>query len=405
MNFKKLIKLIGPFIVSIILTVVIVYTFYIYFCIQYAVNMEHSLKIKLNKNDGIFSICVESKCYEIYDGKRIYAFDKLKKEKINDANPNYISQGPILFTYKDILFKNNLSVLIPLYVNETYNTIYFITDISKFIPSFVLLYFLLIIFFNIPLSIIFHLLIKYKKELNYVELSKNKSFLQFDNLMFYIENLNHEVKSPLFVLARKLKELSNRTEKNEKNEKNFEIMFNSIEQIDAVMQRTSEVKHINTESEDKTIFDVIESTIATIKILRSDNINSDTNIILKQYYLDQDYMNNGMFLNILTNQIKNSIEAYADLITTDFVNIKNNKLTFTITDNGNGIAKEHRSLIFKKGFTTKNTNDKNRGSGLSINKFILESANGSIKLNNIKKGAQFEISVMVKTIDMETTST
>lgn len=364
--------------------------------------MESQLKSCINRQSkgtlDVRNLCDGMKSGGVYQGNIICQFDAI----LNDVVCKSVEQttlSPVLIEYKTLSIRKDLSIFIRINPSlkeiKTVEPIYFSVGVSKYFKPFLLVYLCLVLILNSTTGLIIHIMLNRERMLAGVELSKDKTSLQFDNLMFYIENLNHEVNSPLFILSRKLKELRNKTEGNEKN---FEIIFNSIEQISAVMQRTKDVKKINRDSSDRTIFDLIESTILTIGVMRSETITCHTDSKLDKFVLNQKFISNGTFINILTNHIKNSIEAYADTISSKFINEQQDQITFTFTDDGNGIVEENRDKIFEKGFSTKGDN-MIRGSGLSINKFIIESAGGFIKLNETEHGAQFEITVPIKPVE------
>lgn len=380
---------------SVIVTV-LVGVFVVYFFFQYSTEMEQRIYTNIDEYEEIdmHHLCIQVLCNGIYYDDKFYGIDEETKIISFEYTENVIFPSEIL-RYGNVSLRKDLSFVVPIapafQENHDY-IIYFFIDIRRFVPTFVGLYLFLLTVFNLTVGIIVHVVVAREKIENDIETSKDKAFLQFDNLMFYIENLNHEVNSPLFILSRKIKEMRNKIEGNDKN---FEIIFNSIEQINAVMHRTREVKKINKTSEDRTLYDLIESTIMTIGVMRSENITSITDKRLDNYFLDQNLMSNGTFINILTNHIKNSIEAYADELVSDFVEFKKNKVVFTFSDNGNGIPDKIKNKIFEKGFSTKG--DKSiRGSGMSINRYIIESVGGSVKVNDVKNGTQFAIKIPVK---------
>jgi len=385
-------KIILLFCVSFSVTTIFFLIFSVYFLFQYSLDMEKRIVSHAYKDVDIFHLCQESNCKGVYQNGKFYDIDE--NTYLINAYKHNTKIPKLIFKYKNVSLRNDLSILIRIiHPDDNKNISYYSINITKFKKILLLLYIILLFMCGTYTITIVYIFLSKQKILNGIELSNDKSSLQFDNLMFYIENLNHEVNSPLFVLSRKLKELKNKLHGYENT---FEILFNSVEQISAVMQRTRDVKKINKISEDRTIYDLIERTVATISIMRAEELRCETNLRLNNYYLDQDLMSNGTFINILTNHIKNSIEAFADVIISDFVSEKKNKLTFTFTDNGNGIAPEHRKFVFDKGFSTKSDKNNIRGSGLAINKFIIESTGGSIKLNDINNGTQFEITIPVK---------
>lgn len=395
MTLFKSYKWILPFVGTTIVATVISGLFSIYFLFQYSMTVENNIYQHIDEYGEIdlHHLCIMSSCKGMFYDNKYYSFDKhthvleFKYSKDVNLSKEILRNG-------NISLRQNLSFIVPVSPEGFDITAYFEINISRFIPNFFTLYIVFLIIMYVSAGIIINMVLAKEKMLSDIELAKDKTALQFDNLMFYIENLNHEVNSPLFILSRKLKDLEKKV--NGEN-KTFEIIFNSIEQISAVMHRTREVKKINKVSEDRTIYDLIESTILTIDVMRSENISSITDKQLNRYYLNQDLLSNGMFINILTNHIKNSIEAYADTITSNFVSINKNKtkIVFSFLDNGNGIPEIIKNRVFEKGFSTKG--DKLvRGSGMSINKYIIESVGGFIKINDVESGTELEISIPIK---------
>ena len=391
MNKNKTYKFLLPFIATSIVAIVLVGVFSVYFLFHYSISMEDRIYKDIDHHGEIdlHHLCNSISCNGMsYNGK-FYDVDKNTNEISLDYELN-VNIPDELIRYHNISLRKDISFIIPLKADGFIGEAYFFVNVSNFIPNFVMLFVVLFIILNASTGTIVYVVLSKEKIMSDIELSKDKAALQFDNLMFYIENLNHEVNSPLFILSRKVKDLETKVN----DPKTFEIINNSIEQISAVMHRTREVKKINKSSDDRTVYDLIESTILTIGVMRAERIKGVTDERLKNYYLDQTFITNGTFINIMTNHIKNSIEAFSDTLITDYVGINKGRLVFTFTDNGNGVPPHLRKKLFDKGFSTKG--DKLvRGAGLSINKYIIESAGGSLRLNDHEGGAQFEIIIPI----------
>ncbi len=85
---------------------------------------------------------------------------------------------------------------------------------------------------------------------------------------------------------------------------------------------------------------------------------------------------------VIANLVKNALQSVPDSREPDIlvsVREAEEKIYITVTDNGSGISKEHRSRIFEPKFTTKNSG---MGLGLSIVKKIVENHNGKIYFNS-----------------------
>jgi signal transduction histidine kinase len=388
-------KTILPLLATNITNIIIVVLFSGYFFFQYSNEMEKRMYANIDEYGEIdlHHLCNLTSCRGIFHDEHYYGIDEETQQIDLQNSDTTVKMAEEFYKYQNVSLRHDLTFVVPIQPEDQRYPTYFIIDISKFIPNFLLLLGILTLVFNAVAAITVNILLKREKTLHDIESSKDKTGLQFDNLMFYIENLNHEVNSPLFVLSRKLKDL--KTKVGYECDETFEVITNSIEQINAVMQRTREVKRINKISDDRTIYDLVKSTIITVKVMRSENIDIEIDKKLDKYYLDQSAVTNGTFINILTNHIKNSIEAYSSTLTSTFISVYKNKLTFTFADDGNGIPEEFKSKVFEKGFSTKGSKMQ-RGSGMSINKDIIDSVGGSISINNSFEGTEIQITIPVK---------
>ena len=96
---------------------------------------------------------------------------------------------------------------------------------------------------------------------------------------------------------------------------------------------------------------------------------------------------------LFTNLFKNAIEASEDLEKIKIeVSLKknNNKVRFSIADEGKGIPVEVRHKIFAPNFTTKSSGT---GLGLAICRGITEKANGNIWFSTTDRGTVFYVEI------------
>ena len=105
------------------------------------------------------------------------------------------------------------------------------------------------------------------------------------------------------------------------------------------------------------------------------------------------------FTQIVTNILNNSILATDDGGIISFsTSTNNNNLLLKISDNGTGIPKDELPYIFDRFYRTdKSRNRQSGGSGLglSIVKYLIESHNGTIKINSeLSKGT--EVLILIK---------
>jgi len=99
-----------------------------------------------------------------------------------------------------------------------------------------------------------------------------------------------------------------------------------------------------------------------------------------------------VFINLISNSIKfkQSNKRPYIIISVNKVNKDDNFATFSVKDNGVGIAKEDHSKLFKMFQRLKNNESRGSGIGLAICKRIVEKHGGSIWIeSDIDKGAKF----------------
>lgn len=384
-----------PIISTTIFTTIFFAIFCGYFILEYTKSMEKSMYVNIDAYGevDIHHLCNVTSCNGIFFNGEYYGVDPIT-QLVSLQHTAGVKISDELIRIGNVSIRKNLSFVFVLLPDEQVEPAYFVVESDAIIKHFMILYLIILVTLNGFTGFILYVVLLKEKVLYAVESSKDKAALQFDNLMFYIENLNHEVNTPLFVLSRKIKIIERKME-DESLLKDFEIINSSIDQIQAVMLRTREVKRFNKSSEDKSIYDLLENTIITISVMRAETFESEISPALQYYDLDQKYLENGMFINIITNHIKNSIEAFATKIKCTFITVKNDRLVFRLIDNGNGVPEKYRKSIFNRGFSTKGSKTE-RGSGLSINKDILESSNGHLEYIDSDEGTIFEITIPVK---------
>ena len=96
---------------------------------------------------------------------------------------------------------------------------------------------------------------------------------------------------------------------------------------------------------------------------------------LKGVYLDG--MDNISFINIISNNIQNSLDAKSTFIMIKEVKITKTYTQFVIIDNGDGIPEDKVDKIFELSYSTKG---ENRGFGMYLCKTLLKEHGGSISV-------------------------
>ncbi len=213
----------------------------------------------------------------------------------------------------------------------------------------------------------------------------------------FINNLTHELKTPVFSIGLATKMLLQN--KNEKNKNYLEIIRNQNnrlkEHIEKVLQLASIEKNNNTLNFKKIDFlphlkDLCNEFKLISKIEKVD-FNYEVNDV--EFLLKCDYLHlSNAINNILDNAKKYSKDKPKIKLT---AKILGKKLFITVIDNGIGIEKINQSKIFKKHFRVMLGNlyhVKGYGLGLYYVKKIINLHKGSIKLESkVNEGTKITI--------------
>jgi signal transduction histidine kinase len=233
------------------------------------------------------------------------------------------------------------------------------------------------------------------------------------------ENIHHELNTPLEVIDNKIEkirkiyldslnlcsnticdECRSYIFKNEKKmltlEEDFEFIKTSSEQIYSVLNKMKNFKHLRYSNGNKSVFDIATGGFKIINISNS-NFDYYVDENLENYSLKKNSIKNAEMLSIFLNHIKNSLEANASIIKIFFVKEEPGFIIVRIIDNGNGIPENAIKHIFKPNFSTKDTDEDIRGNGMYLNKHILSSYRGNIKLiETSNKGTTLELKIPAK---------
>ncbi|HHH49667.1 MAG TPA: HAMP domain-containing histidine kinase [Saprospiraceae bacterium] len=219
----------------------------------------------------------------------------------------------------------------------------------------------------------------------------------------FINNLTHELKTPVFSISLANKLLRQKLKKKDlaESEKFLDIIDKQNEQLKVHINRVLELasleddKH-HLQKEPTDINQLIQTVVKDYRLklaTKNGQIHFYKNGSSPQVLLDKTH-----FRNVLQNLIENAIK-YSTSSPQISIETCQSKNTFTIKvkDNGIGIAEEHQQNIFDK-FYRIPTGDlhqvKGFGLGLSYVKQIVEAHNGTIHLQSKKgEGSSFVISL------------
>lgn len=214
----------------------------------------------------------------------------------------------------------------------------------------------------------------------------------------FINNITHELKTPLTTLALSTKMLKKSTGQPEL----IDATTNTIDRqtvrlqklIDQVLDNSLGYHEIQLNKENIDINDYLNTVLDDFELSVKDEsvvLNRHINTVNKNIALDKFYITTAIF-NILENAVKYN----AGKVKIDFNADFKNGLIILISDNGIGIPNKHRSEIFEKFYRAGDKevhNVKGLGLGLYYTSQIIKAHDGEITVENSTKGAAFKIKI------------
>ncbi|RED23332.1 signal transduction histidine kinase [Flavobacterium cutihirudinis] len=216
----------------------------------------------------------------------------------------------------------------------------------------------------------------------------------------FINNITHELKTPLATLGISTKILAEKSIRD--NDENFNSIVNTISRqnnrlqnlIDQVMANSLAENEIELQKEKIETEDFLLSIVNDFKItfpkinLKTDFKTSKTILTLDRFHLTT------AFLNVLENAVK-----YGSKTITIKTSIVENQFSISFEDDGIGIAKNKQSLLFDKFYRVEQGNlhnTKGLGLGLYYVDQIVKAHQGTVSvISDLGKGTQFIILLKV----------
>ena len=216
----------------------------------------------------------------------------------------------------------------------------------------------------------------------------------------FINNITHELKTPLATLGISTKILEQKNIRD--NDENFNSIVNTISRqnnrlqnlIDQVMANSLAENEIELQKEKIETENFLQIIVDDFKIafpkinLKTDFQTQKTILVLDKFHLTT------AFLNVLENAVK-----YGSNTITVKTKIVENQFSICFEDDGIGIAKNKQSLLFDKFYRVEQGNlhnTKGLGLGLYYVDQIVKAHQGSVNvISDLGKGTQFTILLKV----------
>jgi two-component system phosphate regulon sensor histidine kinase PhoR len=204
----------------------------------------------------------------------------------------------------------------------------------------------------------------------------------------FIGNVAHELKTPIFTIQGYIENLiDGAIDDNSVRDKflnrakiSVERLIYIIKDLDMITKLESGTLNLEQDS-----FDIIELIKNTYDELEIQAQKKDIKLIFNKLYSEPIivFADKDKIQQVITNLIINSIKYGTNKGTTEvsLESITSDKLIVRITDNGEGIQKEHLSRLFERFYRVDQTGSRKQGGsglGLSIVKHIIDAHNENV---------------------------
>jgi len=227
----------------------------------------------------------------------------------------------------------------------------------------------------------------------------------------FLQNMSHEVRTPLNAITGFAQLMSKPNQTPEKQIKFSEIILENSEKLIGIITDVIEISQIQTfvTKPKITAFDVFEMIHEIEKKFKHKitekklELQIEINIPQPNYYIHSDKEKlQRILLHLIDNAIKFTTNGSVKLI----CEVENQSIKFTIIDTGIGISQEMQKLIFepfRQVETEISRNVGGNGLGLSLAKAYIDLLNGSISLTSeLNSGTTFYISIPTNKMNSQT---
>jgi len=218
----------------------------------------------------------------------------------------------------------------------------------------------------------------------------------------FLQNMSHEVRTPLNAIQGFSQLMSNPKLSPEKFKKFSEIIAENSDKLISIITDVIEISQIQSKLVKAKLieFDIVlflNETVYSFKAKEKEKnieLQIKMNIQFHEYFIQSDKEKlQRILIHLIDNAIKFTIQGYVKIV----CELENENIKFTIADTGIGISEEMQKIIFEP-FRQVETgicrNFGGNGLGLSLSKSYIELLNGSITLESeINKGSVFTVTI------------
>tara|TARA_B100000686_G_scaffold355369_1_gene473715 strand:- start:42049 stop:43077 length:1029 start_codon:yes stop_codon:yes gene_type:complete len=233
-----------------------------------------------------------------------------------------------------------------------------------------------------------------------IELLKNQENYRKD----FIGNISHELKTPLFTIQSYILTLIDGGYKDieilknylKRTSKGVDRLIYLVKDLDLITEFESGIKNIEPES-----FNIIKIIDNIFELLEIDSGKNNISLVYDREYLqpinvlaDKDRIQQ-LITNLVVNSIKYGVKNGTTEISIQDLN--DEKIIIRVTDNGEGIAKEHLPRLFERFFRIDKSGSRRKGGsglGLAIVKHIIEAHQEKIYVEStLDIGSEFSFTL------------
>jgi two-component system phosphate regulon sensor histidine kinase PhoR len=220
----------------------------------------------------------------------------------------------------------------------------------------------------------------------------------------FMGNVAHELKTPIFTIQGYIENLIDGAISDEDVRDKFlnrakisvERLIYIIKDLDMITKFESGTLNLELDS-----FDINELVQDVYEQLEIQAQKKEIKLIFNKNYPESIFVNGDKdkIEQVVTNLVINSIKYGTDKGTTEvsFESLTNDKLIVRITDNGDGILKEHLSRLFERFYRVDQSGSRKEGGsglGLSIVKHIIDAHNENIYIESeLGIGSEFSFTL------------